>query len=520
MVNLDVIKENIQFERSLGESVADTPLREEYLIPDTHPDVHKILSVDVNTVITSKEVQVERVLVETQVEYNVIYLAREEEGLGVNNVIYREKLSNFIDVTGAEHRMVCDAECEIEHINANIINERKISIESYLRTKCNVYKTENVEFVKDVAGAGDLQLKKKPDKIEKTVANKTVNMNGKSQLKVGMDKPQVGKIIKCNYMSHKKEVKVSEDKVYTSCLMKIEIMYKAYDSKEVVSLEEDILISNEEEVIGVTNDMIANGNFKVVSSDAKISQDDLGESRVIDVEVLVDADVKVNKVEEIEVIEDTYSPTRSIVLLRDKSNINMTVGEGANETIVKDNISMDKDDINPIQVVNSNAKIVSMEGKIVGGKVVVEGILKVDTIYKCSDEENYLGTVSGDVMFGTNIDIPNAKEGMNCIVKGNLENLQSNIEANTIAIKAVISTYAKVTTAVNKDYIKDIEQREEMPEKTASIIIYVVQADDTLWSLAKKYNTTINEIAKLNSIENVDMIMEGQKLIIPGRALI
>lgn len=520
MANLDIIKENIEIEKSLGESAIDTTLREEYLIPDTHPDVHKVLSVEVNFVITNKEVQVERVLVEAQVEYNLIYLAREEEGLGVNNVVYNEKLSNFIDISGAEHKMVCDAECELEHINTNIINERKISIEAYFRTKCKVYKNESFEFVKDVDGSGDIQIKKKPDKIEKNITNKSLNMNSKTQMKVSMDKPQIGKIIKCSYTPHKKEVKISEDKIQTSCFVKIDIVYRAYDSRELIVLEDDIFLSNEEEVMGINNDMIANGDFRVVSYDYRIVQDDLGESRIIDIEVLVDADIRVYKIDTIEVIDDTYSPTRVITLNKDRTNMDMTIGEGVSETIVKDNIYLENEQLEPVQVISSTGKIVSLESKISNGKVVIEGILKVDTIYKCSDEEKLLGTIEGEVPFGTTLDIAGASDEMMSVIKGSIESLQSNIEANTIAVKAVISVYARVSNMVEKEYIKDIEEKDEMPEKKASIIIYVVQKGDSLWGLAKKYNTTIDEIIKLNNIDNPDLILEDQKLIIPGKALI
>ncbi|WP_317368475.1 LysM domain-containing protein, partial [uncultured Tyzzerella sp.] len=43
---------------------------------------------------------------------------------------------------------------------------------------------------------------------------------------------------------------------------------------------------------------------------------------------------------------------------------------------------------------------------------------------------------------------------------------------------------------------------------------YVVQSGDTLWDLAKKFNTTVDDIVKLNDIENPDLIYPGQKLLI------
>ena len=59
----------------------------------------------------------------------------------------------------------------------------------------------------------------------------------------------------------------------------------------------------------------------------------------------------------------------------------------------------------------------------------------------------------------------------------------------------------------------------KMDEQKASVIIYSVDKGDTLWKLAKKYNTTIEELVKINDIENPEIIIIGQKLIIPGRAI-
>jgi len=41
-----------------------------------------------------------------------------------------------------------------------------------------------------------------------------------------------------------------------------------------------------------------------------------------------------------------------------------------------------------------------------------------------------------------------------------------------------------------------------------------------LFEIAKKYNTTIQEIARVNQIDDTNVIKVSQKLIIPGRILI
>ena len=47
---------------------------------------------------------------------------------------------------------------------------------------------------------------------------------------------------------------------------------------------------------------------------------------------------------------------------------------------------------------------------------------------------------------------------------------------------------------------------------------YTVKRGDTLGAIAKKYNTTVNNLAKLNNIKNVNLIYVGQKLIISGKS--
>ena len=46
------------------------------------------------------------------------------------------------------------------------------------------------------------------------------------------------------------------------------------------------------------------------------------------------------------------------------------------------------------------------------------------------------------------------------------------------------------------------------------IVIYTIKTGDTLSSIAKKYNTTVEKIVKDNKIQNKNLIFTGQKLTI------
>ena len=52
----------------------------------------------------------------------------------------------------------------------------------------------------------------------------------------------------------------------------------------------------------------------------------------------------------------------------------------------------------------------------------------------------------------------------------------------------------------------------EISENSPSMIVYVVQKNDTLWQIAKKYNVEIDDLKQINDLGNE--INLGQKLLI------
>ena len=61
----------------------------------------------------------------------------------------------------------------------------------------------------------------------------------------------------------------------------------------------------------------------------------------------------------------------------------------------------------------------------------------------------------------------------------------------------------------------EVQENRDFAGDYDSLIIYIVQPGDTLWNIAKKYRSTIEQIARMNGIENKDKIYPGQKIYIP-----
>ena len=47
------------------------------------------------------------------------------------------------------------------------------------------------------------------------------------------------------------------------------------------------------------------------------------------------------------------------------------------------------------------------------------------------------------------------------------------------------------------------------------MVVYFVKPGDTLWSIAKKFRSTVEDIARVNEIDNPNILQVSRQLFIP-----
>ena len=65
----------------------------------------------------------------------------------------------------------------------------------------------------------------------------------------------------------------------------------------------------------------------------------------------------------------------------------------------------------------------------------------------------------------------------------------------------------------------NITEEEQEDLEDYSVIIYVVRSGDTLWKIAKRFGSTVDDIVRVNGIERPDKINVGEKIYIPKYVL-
>ena len=443
MSQVDVIRESIRYEQLLREGSANQSIKGEYLLRDSqYPDMKEVLGVDVKATITNKEVLGEKVIVEGSLDYIVFYLSKDESSLDspankIHAVVFNDKFSNYLDLNNDEHNIVCNVECDIEHIEANWMNERKVGINGLIILKWKIYKIGEFEYVKDIEGK-----------------------------------------------------------------------------------EDDVYLSREEELAGINGDMISVLELMVADEQHAINLDDVGENRIVNVEFLVKGNVKVYSNEKVEILKDAYSPTMNIELENANKEFTLINYIENSEVMAKETFEIEDKEERVGEVIAVTGHPIIKDKIVEDERVKVEGLVKTNIIYRLAGEDLNYGILSGSIPFNTSIDIRGLRKDMSVIINPYLENIYTNIEGNAVSVRATVGLNIKAYYKINKNYIKDVNEGVgEVKEKKASVTIYVVGEGETLWDLAKKYNTTVSELEKLNDLNEEENIKPGCKLIIPGRAI-
>ncbi len=461
-MDLDLIKDYIEYEQSIAENDTKMFIKEEYVIPDTLPDVDNILMLDVKPMITNKEVGTDKVNLEVQLQYTILYMAKDGGATEAHSVVYNGNIFESIDMIGAQSNMYCDIELNIEHMDCVIINERKIAIQGFIICKCNGYNINSFEIVKDVHEGKDIQFLKNPMTVDKVMEPIETELVGKAEVKIDMDKNECLKVIKYDVTIGKKDVRIYDGGLKIEAMANVAILYKGKNGRDLFCVSESVPLYKEVTVDELKPNMEYFTEFEVQSFEYDVRQDDMGENRVIDVEF-----------------------------------------------------------VKPIKVIMTTGNVSITDKNIKNDKIEIEGLLKVDVLYSTEDEEQYLVTVEDEIPFSCKVDIAGTNPNMQANANISLEMIEGSLEAGNVSIRAIVKVHCKAYYNIKNKFVVNMAINDgEVPEKKASIIIYVVQPEDTLWSIAKKYLTTVDEIMNINELAEGEEVKPSQKLIIPGRATV
>lgn len=511
-LSVEYVKDVINYEELIGEGQSQTMVNGDIVISERDGDVSKVLYCDGEAVVLNCQVVEDRVIVEGRMNFRVYYSSND-----TRNIYKVEASSNFthnIQIPGARNEHTPKVEAEIEHMEYQVTTNKKIRVNAVINLKGHVYNRATKETIVDIKGQ-DVQMLRESVEIDEYLRD--VKEESMIKAEINSEK-EIEEIAKTEVFVYKRDYQVLDGKVLINATAKARMLVKSKDG-EYFMLEQDIPFSHEVVAEEVKPNMKIDVMCKVKEVYAEVQENEEGERKVVSVQANVEIYVKVYSTRQLQNILDAYSSDSRYEFEKENIKCFSYHDEATDSQVLKDRITVPEDEA-IVEVKYVDAKPVITEVKVLEDKATCEGILRCNLVYVKAKEEPELEGYEEELPFKFTLDIPMAKIDMLpiCLVK--LESLSYEKFADKeVNVKANLVCHMKLYKKSVYDILKSLKEIDitEMIKNMSSLVIYTVQPHDTLWKIAKKYGTKVEDIVKLNDIENPDYIEPGMKIIVPKK---
>ena len=501
---INIEKQMMSLNKIVARNTQVTWIEQDILVPDTKPDVMKIVQVEAIPFVNNVEVVDSGIRVTGEVTYYIIYRAMDKDKTKGISMTY--PFSQTINVTDAKKGMNARVTADVRNIIYSLPNERKVSLKTELLFRYVIREMGDVELIQGMQESDDIETKKSQDVFYNVISVKQEVLDAKEDIIVPENVPPVGEILRVSSNITNTDYKVSYNKILVKGDISVEMLYlEAGDSENIYTYSTTVPFTGMIEFENIAETY--RFDIKYALRNLEIS---LGENNMITISGEVMADAVMFEERKVEYVNDFYSTKSN--LNYDKSQVAVIKNKETieKEVNVKDNIGI-TDDKN--RILSYSIGTQNLNTKVSGSNLYVDGPLKIMVIFE-NKENGVVDSKTYDMLVDTTVplgkEINQENVGISIIVENKMVSVQNgNVEANvTLKIVTEIENIDKITI------IGTIEEENLNPESFDSMYMYIVKKGDNLWSIAKKYKTTVDKIANVNNILDENKIDIGQKLLI------
>ena len=501
---IETTRDNICVNHIIAQKTETVIVEGDSIIPDIKPDILNAISTSGTVCIYKKEINEGKVRLDGCIDTYVMYLA-DDENNSIRGVNVNLDFTQVIDVPNAMPEMNLDTEVKLKNIECKVINGRKIGIKAFLEINIKVTTNEDIDIINNVNLKG-IQMLNKNLNINSLIGRGSTKVYAKDTIVID-NIDNLAEIMKADLHISNKDVKISYNKILAKADLNVRLLYLTDDNR-MNTVESVIPVMGFIDMPDVTEENVCNTKYEIKNVVIKPNN---AEDHSVYVEVEIEIYCEVYRNQEINIIQDLYSPTMNIMftqkqikIMQRKENVQSTCNIREKQTIPE--LAGNK-----IYDVTTNVDITKQT--VLNDRILYEGEVTLNYIFNSS---NGVDTKKIVVPFNFNVDFPGVNQNSN--IETNIEmGAQDFVITSDDSIDVKIDIIFNVTMAKSAEIniIDDIKEEENRSACTCSLVIYYVKDGDTLWKIAKKFGSTVEEIARINGIENVDKLNVAQQLFIP-----
>ncbi|MEA5058248.1 MAG: DUF3794 domain-containing protein [Anaerotignum propionicum] len=509
-------REEIVLKQQGGKQASQILLEGDIIAPDSKPDVNEVLCCHGKVKMKDVRVGDDRINVSGDLDLTILYSS--EKG---DDAVYAMKSSlpieDIIYMDGLEKDMQVKLTTTLEHLDCQVINDRKLGIKAVIGLTANAERVHKVNVVAPGDSGGMAFLEGKL-RMEEVVAEKKEGFTVKEEITLPQTAPAVGEILSCDFYLTDQEVRPMDGKVMIRSNLIVDILYTDDQGTGTVhSWSEKIPFNGYLEADKITPKSVVDVNLTIDDASIKTCLDDDGEPRILDVNVSIMSEMSAWDATEKTVVTDAYAPGMETEVMRETVIYPVCICRAKNQFSLKEKITLDLSELPMLQAGKTWGTLHIQDVSPQEDMIQVEGVLNVEIMYLCQEDDHAVCMANKGIPFNQKIEMKGVMPSDEVSTKGRLEEMDFQILSDREGeLYASIVLEADAKRQETAQLVTDIRLKNtDISQKhMAGAVIYTVQPGDSLWKIAKHFDTTIERILMVNDIEDPDKIYPGQKLLI------
>lgn len=502
---VDVSKEKLILNKLISEKQETIVVQGDMIVPDSKPDILSTLNTSGIVSVYKKEVMNGRIRIDGNINVYIMYLAdsAEDKVRGINtNLDFSE---NFV-ISDCSQDMRAELETCIKSIECKVLNGRKINIKVTLDTKVRVYSKEENEVICEINDS-NIQVLKPSYKIDSLIGEGTTKAYIKETVMIDA-KDNLAELLKVNCRIVDSDMKISYNKVLAKAEIELKMMYLTEDNR-IACVTARLPIVGFIDMQNVTENSMCDISYQIKNIIIKPNSVD---EHSIYVEVEIEVSCQAYEPKEINLIEDLYSTCENLEFNK------RSVRTISNKTQRKESLNVSErvsvPEIAGRQLIDVDIMPTIVKTNKSNSRIMFEGDLEVVLTYT---DDGQMETQTQTVAIPFQLTLDNVENAENVEEITNIE-IKSNsckVEGETVNCNVDLLFDVRMQENTDLDIIDEVIEAEGEDVQDYSVVIYIVKRGDTLWDIAKRFKSTVDDIARVNGIENPNIIRVGEKLYIP-----
>lgn len=506
-MNIETKKNTVCINQIVGQKTENIIVEGDSIIPDIKPDILNSINIDGTVCINKKEIFDGKIKIEGTINSNIIYLADNEDA-GIRGFCTNIDFSKTIEMKNAKDDMIFDCNINLKNIECKVLNGRKINVKSVLEVEVKLFINKNIEFIDDISNISDIQKLNKNFNMDSVLGSGQTRCFAKDTVLIdSID--DLAEIMKTKVKIINSETKVSYNKILVKADLSVKILYLTEDNR-INCVKTKLPIMGFIDIQNISDENMCDVRFSL--KNIIIKPNNVEEHSIyIEAEVEIGCNVYENK--NLDIIEDLYSP--SVNLNPNYLNFNTIQGKKILENSCNIRQNQNIPELKNEKIYDSDVNVNILKQNIINGNLILEGEIEIIFIYS-SNRTGGLDSKKIIIPFNHNIEI----DGISKQTKVNM-NVEVTMQDfvvlpdESIDIKIDLLFLVNIFKNVNLSVINSIQLDENQGIENNSIVIYFVKPGDTLWSIAKKFKSTVKNIMEINKLEDENKICVGDELFIP-----